>query len=313
MQAYAVGTAAGTPINNTASVSYSQDGGATTLSKNSPTVTNLVAELLDVNLVSQDASAISVGQGDTQSVLTFLLTNTGNGNDTYNLAASNTAGDNFDTSNINIYIDNGDGIFNAASDTLYVPSSTDPALPADGDVVVFIASDIPPGAANDEQGVLSLTATSNTGSGAPGTIFTGAGDGGLVDVVVGNSTGIQIDDGGYIISTFSVGVDKVSTVTNEFGHAEPIPGATIVYTVTANITGSGTATNMVLADPIPTNTSYNAGSLRLDGVALTDASDAADDGDYNITTAGAITVDLGDVTVSSETKTYVVSFSVTVD
>ena len=59
-----------------------------------------------------------------------------------------------------------------------------------------------------------------------------------------------------------------------------MPGARINYSIAVNATGSGTATNVVFTDNIPANTTYVPGSLALNAVAVTDAVDPADDGDY---------------------------------
>ena len=46
-----------------------------------------VAELINVTLVSQDAANVAVGSPDSNRALSFLLTNTGNGPETFSLAA----------------------------------------------------------------------------------------------------------------------------------------------------------------------------------------------------------------------------------
>ena len=88
---------------------------------------------------------------------------------------------------------------------------------------------------------------------------------------------------------------KTATVINQFNGTEPIPGATIRYTITATVTGSGTATGVVITDLIPLNTTYIPNSLKLGGAALSDGADA-DAGDVGGTTAGMVTVSLGDLT-----------------
>ena len=112
----AVGTSAGIDISNTASVDYAIAGSSSTT--NSNTVTFRVDEKLDVNVSWQDAANVVVGSPDTNQVLTYLLTNTGNGNDSYTLNVQNTlGGDQFNPVLVDIYLDaNGNGIFNPGVD-----------------------------------------------------------------------------------------------------------------------------------------------------------------------------------------------------
>ena len=87
---------------------------------------------------------------------------------------------------------------------------------------------------------------------------------------------------------------KTATVINQFNGTEPIPGATIRYTITATVTGSGTATGVVITDLIPLNTTYIPNSLKLGGAALSDGADA-DAGDVGGTPV-TVTVSLGNLT-----------------
>ena len=90
----AAGTAAGTDIANTATADYVIAGSSGTASG---TVIFRVDEKLDVNVSWQDAANVSVSTPDTDRVTTWLLTNTGNGNDSYTLTVNNAlGGDQFD-------------------------------------------------------------------------------------------------------------------------------------------------------------------------------------------------------------------------
>ena len=86
-------------------------------------------------------------------------------------------------------------------------------------------------------------------------------------------------------------ISKVAVVSDPFGGTQPIPGAVITYSILIEVTGTGTASNLVITDDVPANTIYNTGSLALNAGGLTDIPDA-DAGDV---TGGTITVDLGDV------------------
>jgi uncharacterized repeat protein (TIGR01451 family) len=54
----------------------------------------------------------------------------------------------------------------------------------------------------------------------------------------------------------------------------PLPGDTVLYTITFSNTGTGIATNVVLLDSIPLHTAYIPQSVTLDGSPQTDEADA---------------------------------------
>lgn len=307
--AHAVGTLAGTGITNQATATYTV--GASNFSENSNVTTTTVAELLNVTVTWQDASNVNVGPGDTNQVLTFQVSNTGNGTDDYTLAGlSILGGDDFDPTLVGIYFDtNGNGSYDAGTDVQYVQGTNDPSIPADGSITVFVINDIPGGVSDGNLGNSQLTATSNTGSGAPGTIVAGAGEGGT-DAVVGTTGGSGSGIGIYEVSSVTVSLIKSVSIADPFGGTEPFPGAVLTYSVVVTVAGSGTALGVVLTDPIPADTTYNAGTLTLNGGPLTDAG-GDDAGDVGATTPGTVTVNLGDLTAASPAQT--IAFDVTIN
>ena len=82
--AQAAGVDAGTLIQNTASATYTSGSGSGSVTSN--TVTIKVDELLDVAVTGVDAAPISTGAGT--SVLSYSLTNTGNGPEAFKLTAN---------------------------------------------------------------------------------------------------------------------------------------------------------------------------------------------------------------------------------
>ncbi len=304
--AWAIGTTAGSDITNTATADYFI--GVTPLTATSNTTTTTVDELLNVTVVGQDAgSQVTVGPGDTNQVLTYQITNTGNGTDSYSLAATNLVGDDFDATSIAIYLDDGDGIFNALTDTL-LDGSNDPVLNADDVITVFIVANIPAGTIDGDIANIDLTVDSNTATGAPGTVVVGGGDGGT-DAVVGASGGSDSATESYVISNVVVSLLKSASILDPFGGSDPVPGATITYSIDVTVTGAGTATGVVISDPIPTDTTYVNSSMTLAGGPLTDAADAFDGADFGITAPNTITVDLGDLTAGTQTITFDVTIN----
>ena len=305
----AAGTPAGTVIENTATVSFDLAGTPLTITSNTTTIT--VVERIDVVVTLQSAQ-ILVAPNDTNRTLLFRVTNMGNGTETFALAIdSSLSGDDFDPVPTvpPIFFDtDGSGDFNVG-DLPYNPGVNDPVLPADGSVDIFLVNDIPGTVANGEIGLSQLTATSLTGIGAPGTEYTGQGDGG-VDAIIGTSGGEDLDVGEYLVSEVQISVIKAQAVSDPFGGTQALPGATITYTITVEVTSSGTATASVLRDLIPAFSTYLPNSITLNAAAVSDATDA-DAGEFDTSGAPTVVVRLGDLTQADGLQTVI--FEVTID
>lgn len=308
--AVAVGTLAGTDISNTASVTY--DIGGTPVTQASNTVTITVAETLDVVVVLQSPQVV-VAPGDTDRALVYTVTNTGNGDETFNLVIDNTdATDDFDpiAGTPAIYFDSDDSGDFSPADVAYVPGTNDPLLNPDQTITILVVNDIPAGLANGEIGRSALQAEAATGSGAPGTIVAGGGTNG-VDAVVGSTGAIASVTGEYIVSDVAVAFNKSATVSDPNGGTQPVPGATITYQITIEVSGTGTATGLQFMDPIPANTTYIADSLSLNAVALTDQADG-DIGEFDDTgVQPEVRVILGDIDAAAGIQT--IEFAVLID
>ena len=298
---FAVGTTAGIDISNTATVDYVMGGSST--SANSNTATFRVDELLDVTVSWQDAANIGVATPDTNQVLTYLLTNTGNGVDDYRLGVQNTlGGDQLDPVLVNIYLDaNANGVYNPGVDTQYITGTNDPVLAADASLTIFVLNNIPASLNGGDLGNSQLTARSNTISGTPGASFANAGDNNTT-AVVGASGATSKDTGIYEVTNTTVSLIKSVVISDPLGGSQPVPGATLTYSIDVSVSGPGTATGVVITDPIPANTTYTANTLSLNAVALTDVVDV-DSGDVAGTTPNTVTVNLGDLTPASPVQT----------
>src|SRR6185436_12895027 len=268
--AYAAGTPAGTVINNNAVATYDPPTGGTS-SVTSNTVSLTVDELLDVSVASTDGGDVTVSPGATGQVLTYRVTNAGNGGEAFRLTArDNGGGDDFDPSVTSIVLDsNGNGTYDPGIDTVYVSGANDPVLAPDGSAIVFVLSSIPAGATNAQRGRVDLVAVAATGSGAPGTTFPGQGQGGG-NAVVGATGADAEDDGYYAVAAASVSFVKSATVTDPFSGTTSVPGSIITYSLVATVGGSGSLANLRIADAIPAGSTYQPGSIRLEGAPLSD-------------------------------------------
>jgi uncharacterized repeat protein (TIGR01451 family) len=302
--AEAAGTRAGSTISNTASASFDTGAGTTTVDSNR--VDLLVDELLDVTVDSSNPADVPTTPGATGQLLTFSVTNNGNGVEAFGLTTiANAGGDNYDPAVTQIYLDNGDGLFDASTDTLYTPGANDPSLNPDQSITVFVLATTPGTVVDSNRGIVSLVAAAKTGTGDPGDSFAGQGEGGG-DAVVGSTGADGTDAGAFVVSAATVTLVKSAVVINSLGTADPIPGATITYTIVATVAGSGSVSGLAITDNIPADTSYIPGSITLGGSGVSDAADA-DAGDYNGT---RINVALGTV-AGGQTRT--VTFRTTID
>jgi uncharacterized repeat protein (TIGR01451 family) len=306
---FAAGTPAGTLIENTATVSFDLAGTPTSLQSNTTTI--IVVERIDV-VVTLQSSQLLVSPSAVDQAVLFRVTNTGNGNEAFSLVFDSTlVGDDFDPVPAvpAIYFDSdGSGDFNVG-DLAYDPGVNDPVLTADASVDVFLVNDIPATALNGQVGFTQLTATSMTGTGVAGTSYAGLGDGG-VDAMIGTTQGEAAAVGEYLVSNVELTLVKAQSVADPFGGTEPVPGATITYTVTVEVTSAGIASASALSDPIPAYTTYVPDSITLNAAAISDGADA-DAGEMDTSGAPTVVVRLGDLTQADGVQTVV--FQVTID
>jgi uncharacterized repeat protein (TIGR01451 family) len=307
--AHAIGTAAGSTISNTASASYTVGGSPLSAISNTSTLT--VAEIVNV-VTTVQTPTVPVASGDANRAMVFRVTNTGNGPEKFSLAAiSNLVGDQFDPvlATPAIYFDTDNSGTLTAADIAYVPGGNDPQLAPDAAVTILVINSIPAALTNGNAGLTQLTATSFTPPGPAGTVRAGLGVGGT-DAIIGNSTGVASDRGSYVIADVQVLITKTQTIVDPFGGNRPVPGASVTYQLVVTTTGSGTATSVVIADPIPVNTSFVPGSLLLNGAAQTDATDG-DAGHFSATPSPGVSFSLGNLTSAGGPQT--IRFGVTIN
>ena len=302
--ALADGVDAGTLIENTATATYEDGDGPQTVDSN--TVVVRVDELIDVTVTSLDSGPIGTAPGE--AVLTFEVTNQGNGPEAYELTANPAvAGNDFDTTVTSIAVDtNGNGTYDPGVDEILTAPETTQVLAADETLTVFVIVEVPVDATDTQSSDVELTAEAVTGTGAPGTVFAGQGVDGS-DAIVGTTGADDSAIGTLVVGITSVDLTKSVSVVDPFGGSSAVPGSIATFTLSANVVGSGSVDDLVITDAIPDGTTYVDESLDLDGGALTDASgdDAGEASD-----ASGISVDLG--TVAGGTV-HTITFDVTID
>jgi uncharacterized repeat protein (TIGR01451 family) len=310
LASHAAGTPAGTSIQNTAEVSYTLGSSTVTTTSNTSSVT--VAEILDA-VLTLAAATVQVSVGATNEELVFTLTNTGNGTETFNLTAlsAGVVGDDFDPTLAipAIYFDTDNSGDFSAADVAYSTGVNDPVVAADASVRLIVVNNIPNAAVNGNRGRSQLTAAAATGSGNPGDSFGLVGDGG-VEAVAGTTGGDAVLFGEYLVADVLLTAVKSQAILDQFNGARPLPGARISYQIVVTASGSGTAAATSFSDLIPPNTTYVAGSLELNGAALSDSADA-DAGTFVSAPAPQVRVTLGDLSGASAPQT--VEFAVTIN
>lgn len=300
---WALGTPASTMITNTARISYTQDGGSDPIILTASSSFE-VLEIIDGVVTWQDTADVAVNSPHSGAVLEFLLTNTGNGSETYQLSVwDSLPEDDFDPLVRQLWLESnsepGIQISGTNPDTLYQKDTNDPVLIADGSQVIYMLSDIPTDQDDSDRGQARLiiqAATPGAAGAVSGTELIGQGlNNG--NAVVGGTRAEGSATGWFTVAAVRVALAKsIVAVSDTMGGDQPYPGARVTYRIQVDVSGTGLAEDLVISDAIPAQMTYVPGSITLDGVSQSDDEDMPEDlSNYNVTTPAAVTVNLGDV------------------
>ncbi|HNS33247.1 MAG TPA: hypothetical protein PKN36_09805 [bacterium] len=226
-QAMAVGTPAGTVIQNQAYADYNDANGNPKTRVYSDWVYTTVSQVAGVEIMPETASQSGMA-GDTV-YFGVTVTNTGNGTDTFALGVTDTA-----WSSVIYLDDNGDGIWDEMNETTVV-NTTGP-LAADTSYKVIVVTTIPIDAEDMATSIATLTATSQFNNAVS-------------------------DIGTYTTTAESAVFDVVKYVVDT--PENPVPGDIITYKITGTNAGSAATDNIRAEDAIPAGTTYVAGSMRV--------------------------------------------------
>lgn len=277
---------AGTLIESTAEASYLNQGIASTATSN--TVQVRVAEVLGVTVTPLDAGPVSARSGP--ATLAYRIVNTGNGPEAIALeVVTAIAGNGFEATLQSIARDtNGNGVYDSGVDEVLTPAAVTAVLAAGASETIFVNLAVPTGVGDGARSSVRLLARAATGTGAPGTLFAGAGAGGT-DAIAGPGSGSGDALAELVASASTVTLVKWASIADPFGGTTPMPGAIITYGIEALVTGSASVDDLVVTDAFPASTQYVAGSLTLAGAPLTDAPGD----DAGSASATGVRVDLG--------------------
>ena len=334
--ALAAGTAAGDRIRNNVSVTY--DVGNVTQTAETDFDELIIDRKVNLTVAEVDGNSTTVNPGQERAAVTFQLANLSN--DTIDLALSvvQSTSDDFDITNIVYYVDNGDGVFDADTDTLVTGNYLDQVAPqVDGNdvITVHVVGDIPLGRSTGDEADVSLVATAHAGdaAGSLGTLLTATSGANTNDLVTGAVDTVLADGAGdvdaqydgafsdtdtFVVAAADVEVTKTSRVVsdpvNGTNNPKAIPGATIEYCiVVSNALGSVTATAVTVNDELPADVTFDDAS----GVIYVDGDENCENGtpgtapgtSYNDADREIDAV-LGDIAADTSRSVY---FEVTID
>jgi len=320
--ALAVGTNAGDTITNNVTVGYSVGGVEQADETASDSFT--VDRKIDVTVAELGGSSTTVAPDEQDAAITFQVTNTSNDAADFNLSVDQSTSDNFNISNVQFYLDDGDNVFDAG-DTLITFIDE---LAEDAQVTIHVVGDIPDTVTNGQTADVALIATAHAASGSTGslgaiyTATSGANTAGVDNVLADGAGDVDSANNGdfsdtdtFVVTAADLTVTKTSTIISDpvNGASDPkaIPGAVIEYCITvANAAGVGTATNVDISDTLPGEVSFDTGdgifvdgnascASGTDGLLVTPTPTAA----YNSGT-GEITAQLSDIPAGTTRSVY---------
>ncbi|MFC1767121.1 hypothetical protein ACFLZ2_01020 [Candidatus Margulisiibacteriota bacterium] len=184
----------------------------------------------------------------------YVITNEGNASDTYGVSYTAVYYDGAANWTFNLYDVDGAATLGAVADTVYNAGP----VTEDGSYPFFLAVlpsiDTAVESSNGANAIVTVTITTDA---VPVGVYTGANAnvyGGTWEASDPTKTTISA---GVMTLTRTATVDAPDDyITNKggLGHHDAVPGAVITYIITVSNEGSANATNVIIADRVPTNT-----------------------------------------------------------
>lgn len=330
----AAGTIAGTTIINKATLSYDIHGIIEPIITSQP-ASFVVDNKINLTVIEANGTFTGVAASQTVAVTKFSVSNNGNSTQDYSLAVANlTSGapnifglpDTFDATGCVARVESGATPgYQAAQDT---DAFIDELAP-DASKIVYVICSITNALITNDQANISLTASTATGGtvgtlGAP-VLQTGSADTNGIDIVFSdtsttpNASGTDQGQTARDATGVARSAYRVGYSLNIFKTAicSPAPadcsqastGTIITYQLQVNLSGVGTAANLVITDQLPANLSYVPNSTTVQNVSKTDSADA-DNTDFAVTTPNTLTVKLGN---QSAPDSFTINFRATIN
>ncbi|MGQ7845575.1 hypothetical protein ACUNV4_13915 [Granulosicoccus sp. 3-233] len=274
-------TAAGTEIKNLATVTYEDSAGNTYRAQSNEAIVTVA----QVYFATVGTDIDTTGAPGQTVYLPYVLSNTGNGSDTFEVSAVDdiSVADTIDADNITVYRDtNGNGQPDSGE-----PAITSLTLAADEDASLVVAVRVPTTATDVDTLGVTLSATAQEGSGS---------------AVVGSVTDLTTGKGrdgtdGTNESLITITGDAVLVTTKTSSH--DTANDQISYTITVSNNGNTAARDVILFDGLPAGTTYVSSSVS--GLLTTNGDTLASSTANFVESAGLDFNGDGDVADSGET------------
>ncbi|GAA0407620.1 hypothetical protein GCM10009133_15230 [Cocleimonas flava] len=324
--AIAQGVNAGTEIQNIATVTYEIAGEdqspieSTPVGNSNPGVGNgsptmfRVDRKIDLTVTgNNDANVVP---GETQSEVTFTLTNEGNDTQEFTLTPeAAVVSDDFDPANCSYEVT---AISGTPLPGVVIPTTGNILLGPDQQASIAVTCDIPVVSggsllSSGDTSLISLTAQAVKNSDDSMTTETsGVDTAENIETVFADDQGT--DDANrdashsarrtYLVSvsatppTLSIEKSIVSFLDTNGGTTKT-SGTEVTYKILVTSSGTGSINNVEITDPTPANMTYKPSSIILNSTNQSDANDVADNTDFGISIANTATIKLGNITAGS--------------
>jgi len=332
-QVMAIGTAAGTSIDNTVSVDYEVAG--INQADLTSVVSFVVDRRVDFTLTLVGGALVDVTPGENDAFFDLLLTNDSNSPLDFNLVLDQAGvvtvrgvGDTADMTDPE-YAVSADFV----ADTAPVQGGAQfvDELPADEDAIIRVWGDAALTLLNGQIAGIQIDAT----AAEPGTATVeGAAlvdgvantDAGVENVFADADTdGVEIQTDGFIVVSADLVVTKsYAVIAGDLGSGLPIPGATVEYTITVVNGGTIAADAVILSDAIDTDVTLDLNVVAYGGEDISVVNDATTltcdvetngDGDGCDLVANAITIGAADLVggiVVAGSTTLTIQYQITI-
>lgn len=307
---WAAGTPAGTVVLNNVEVSYQvgSDPEGRYVEKASHAFT--VSELIQTNVTALEPQGIGTATPAVNAVLSYQLTNTGNGDEPFLLTTQAGSPGQFSPTVTGLWIESNNIAGWQPDDTLYLPSAGGVQLAPDQSEVIYVVSDIPSGVTDEAQSdvaLISTAATTGASTKSIGESLATGGDNGIEAVIAQNNASHQ-DSSHYTVSTVRLDVVKtIESVEDPYGGELSMPGSEVTYKIRVVASGSGVVNDLVVEDAVPESMTYKNNSLKMNGNALSDDTDSDNASfDYLLQTAYFSAQTISAPSVHEYTLTYII-------
>ena len=281
--AMAAGTVAGTVVKNTVQITYQVGDAPDAQYVDSASDAFVVSELIRTNVTTLDPQGVATATPAIDAVLSYQVTNTGNGQESFLLSTFASLSGQFTPDVTGLWIESNGQAGWQPDDTLYTGTSGGISLEPDESRLIYVVSDIPADVTDQAQSDVTLISTSAT-TGANSLMTGGSlptGGNGGIEAVIAQDNAKHEDASFYTVSTVKLEVDKsIVEINDPYGGNLSMPGSEVTYQIRVVASGNGVANDFSVKDAVPVSMLYKNNSLKMNGSPVSDDIDS-DSGHYD--------------------------------